>query len=373
MSKFRIFILSGDQSGDNHAGKLMASLLAINPEIEFFGIGGETMARYGLNSIANLKDISVVGFWEVAKKYSFFKKLLEKCTNELIEKKIDLFLPVDFPGFNLRLAKFAKKEGIPVLYYIAPQIWAWGKGRLEEIKENINEVIPILPFEEEYFQSSGIKATYLGHPILDNSELNKEFNPYHLRNKSIILMPGSRKQELKKHKELVSELCNSLKNKLPEYKLIIFKSKLLDESYYKELWGNHSNLEVKEQSYSLMAESMLGIIKTGTSTLEAGLAGLPYVMFYKTSPLTYHISKYLINLDYISLPNVIMKKPIVKELIQNEATADGIVSEIMQLVENQESYNKMLSEFEKLRENLGITGASKRIATYINTNYIVKS
>ena len=203
MNKKRIFISAGEPSGDLHAARLMAEIKKIYPEIEFVGLGGNRMEAEGLRSIIPISELSVVGFWEVAKKYRFFKEVLNKCTEIISSGDIDLFIPVDYPGFNMRLAANAKKAKVPVVYYIAPQLWAWGKDRAKKLARVCDRLLVLFPFEEEYFSSFGINTTFVGHPLLDNSMFD-EVDPADKKN-IIAFLPGSRIQEIKRHGRLIRE------------------------------------------------------------------------------------------------------------------------------------------------------------------------
>ncbi|MBS1537434.1 MAG: lipid-A-disaccharide synthase [Bacteroidetes bacterium] len=353
-----IFIVAGDQSGDSHAAKLMRELSLLHPSVKFIGIGGIEMSKAGLQSIVPLSEISVVGFWEVAKRYFYFRQLLSKCEQLLLTSSVDCFIPVDYPGFNIRLATFAKKNNIPVYYYIAPQLWAWGKTRAQKLASIVDKLLVVFPFEVNYFAKYGINTEFVGHPLLDN----KIFSLDCKREYRIALLPGSRLQEIKKHIPIMRETVAILEKKLPDIKIGIAVSPIIDQSIYKKLIPN--SWEIFTDSRLLMKTSTIGIIKTGTSTLEAALCELPFVMIYKTSLISFHLSKYLIKLPFVSLVNILMNKKIVQELIQNDAEPKRVVYEILDLLTISKSV-EMKGEFEKLRTLLGNPGASKRAAESI--------
>ncbi|MGA2298554.1 MAG: lipid-A-disaccharide synthase, partial [FCB group bacterium] len=228
----KIFIVAGDSSGDRYAGRLMAEIKSRKPGIQFLGIGGEEMLKAGLKSIVPLEKISVVGFWEVAKRFNFFRNLIEQCKKILLDENIDLFIPVDYPGFNIRLAGYAKKINIPVFYYIAPQLWAWGKNRAEKLAKVTDKLFVVFPFEVDFFKSKGINADFVGHPLLDSPEFNSNFLKYSERKNIIAFLPGSRNQEIKRHFPLLSKTADLLMQKLPDYEIGIGKSALIDNSVY---------------------------------------------------------------------------------------------------------------------------------------------
>jgi len=361
----KIFILAGDPSGDNHASKLMYEIRQLYPYVQFIGIGGDKMQKQGLDSIVPLNEISVTGMWEVAKRILFFRDLLNKCRKLFETEKIDLFLPVDYPGFNLKLAEDAKKLNIPVIYYIAPQLWAWGKNRVKKISGRVNLLLAVFPFEEKFFRDYGINAKFTGHPLLDDEEIPVDFLNYYEREKIISFFPGSRLQEIHRHLPLISDIYTKLKVILPGYRFAMAKSNSIDINKYKDILKNYPDIEIWNDSKKLMRESKFGIIKTGTSNLEAALCGLPFSMFYKTSSLSYQISKRLINLPYISLVNILSNKFVVHEYIQNDATPESIIQDCLDKINNFEKYDDLQNEFINIRKLLGEKGAAKNAAMEI--------
>ncbi|HRP02554.1 MAG TPA: lipid-A-disaccharide synthase [Candidatus Kapabacteria bacterium] len=357
-----IFISAGDPSADRHTANLMKELKIRVPDIKFFGIGGPLAENEGLISLAPFSEISVVGFWEVAKKFSYFTKLLDRSKHILQSEKIDVYIPVDYPGFNLRLAKHAKHLKIPTIYYIAPQLWAWGKQRAKHLADCIDKILVVFPFEEDYFKNFGIDTKFVGHPLLDYPQFNLKFNTYSERHNEIAILPGSRKQELLHHKQFLNSLYESLSRKLPDYELVIAKSPNLPDSFYNSI---NSNFKIHHNSNELMLNAKAGIIKTGTSNLEAMLSGLPFGMFYMTSFLTYIMAKKMINLPYISIVNILKNAPVIPEFIQNKAKPIDITNYISSLISNEEKYYEIQSTFDKLRQELGTSGAAKTAANEI--------
>lgn len=359
----KIFICAGDPSGDIHAARLMKKINE-NINVDFFGIGGNEMENQGLKSIVSIKDISVVGFWEVAKKYNYFKNLLKKCEEIMMENQVDLFLPVDYPGFNLRLSKFAKSNEIPVVYYIAPQLWAWGKNRAKNLVGKIDTLCTVFPFEEDYFKKFGINAEFVGHPLLEDSEFDISKTENH-KNNLIAFMPGSREQEISRHIELYKHCIEILKNYDKDLIFGIAKSSNVSDEQFIRL-NEDDKVEIYDNSKDLMREAYCGVVKTGTSNLEAALLNMPFVMIYKTSYLSYNIGKNLVNLPYISLVNILREKMVIKELIQKDANPRAISNEIIRLIENKKEYDDILNEFKKIREYLGEKNATE------NTLEIIK-
>ncbi|MDT3739074.1 MAG: lipid-A-disaccharide synthase [Candidatus Kapabacteria bacterium] len=362
MNKY--LIVSGDPSGDIHAANLMHEIRQIQPDVEFIGIGGSRMISEGLVTIAKMSDVSVVGFWEVAKKYSFFKKLLNECIDILKNEKITAFIPVDYPGFNIRLAENSKKLGIPVYYYIAPQLWAWGKNRAKNLAKVTDKLLVVFPFEVEYFSKFGIDTTFVGHPLPDNHEYNREFKSFNQRNGKIAFFPGSRLQEVHKHLKLFKGLLDYNTEAGYGYEFVVAKSGNIPDSVFSELSAN-PNVELSEDNIGIMQNSSAGIIKTGTSNLEAALCGLPFAMFYKTSFLTFRIAEKLVNLPYISIINILFNKFVIREFIQNEANPKAILQYIHELINNRQEYSSLQNQFTLIRNILGGGGASRKAAEII--------
>lgn len=369
MQKF--FIVAGEPSGDLHAARLMHELKKIFPQAEFTGIGGDNMAREGLKSLVPLKEISVVGFWEVAKKYGFFKKLLKACEELLKVGGFDAFIPVDYPGFNMRLAAQAKVLKIPVIFYIAPQLWAWGENRAKKLAAVVDKLLVVFPFEVDFFKKFGIDAQFVGHPLLDDPAFKDGFKSFKERENRIAFLPGSRRQEVVKHLPIMEETARILLKELPDVRFSIAQSRNLPDEIFT---SSFKNLPVtfEKDARALMQDSRAGLVKTGTSTLEAALCGMPFAMMYKTSPLSYHLSKYLVTLEHIALPNILLKRKIVPELIQAEAAPDIMARELLKVVQDDDISLKMQEDFGELRRLLGEEGASRRAAEVV-AGMILKS
>ncbi|MDC1068808.1 lipid-A-disaccharide synthase [Candidatus Kapabacteria bacterium] len=349
----KIFISAGEPSGDKHAAKLMRAIKASFEDVSFIGIGGEEMEAEGLKSIISIKDISVVGFWEVAKNYRMFSKLINQCKDILRIEKPDLFIPVDYPGFNIRLAKYAKSINIKVAYYIAPQLWAWGRNRANKLRSSVDKLLVVFPFEERFFKSFDIDTTFVGHPLMED----QAFKNLPKKDKKLIaLMPGSRTQEIKNHLKLFLDVTLEFDS---SYRFGLAKSKNVSDEHFK-IVENYKNIEIWEDSRELMKNAVYGVVKTGTSNLEAALCEMPFSMVYKTSFLTYQLAKQLINLDYISLVNILANKLVVPELIQSNASSKIIAKSIKNNLENIDNYKFITSEFEKIKNRLGQNSASEK-------------
>lgn len=363
-----IFISAGDPSGDIHAAKLMHEIKNIDSDIRFIGIGGSNMISQGLDSIVDFSKMNVVGFWEVAKNYSFFYKTMNHCKKIISDSKIDCFIPVDYPGFNISLAGFCKSKSIPVYYYIAPQLWVWGKNRANKLKNCVDKLLVVFPFEVDFFKNYNIDAEFVGHPLLDDSTFHVPILDYDNRDKKIVFLPGSRKQEIIRHIPLIKHTIDLLKKELKGFDYIIAKSHSLDKNFYDYYIKENKSLKLEENSKELMQHSLTGLVKTGTSNLEAALCGMPFVMFYHTSMITYFMGKNLINLPYISIINILENKPIIKECIQKDANPINLSNSIIEIIKNKVIYNSLQNSLKDIKLKLGNSGSSKNAASIIMNN-----
>lgn len=358
----RFFIVVGDPSGDRYGASLIQSLKEQYQDCTFEGIGGPLMEQVGFHSIIPLETMSVVGFWEVLKRYSVLKEILERSKELLTNLRYDAFIPIDYPGFNLRLASYAKSIGTPVYYYIAPQLWAWGKNRAKKLASAVDELFVIFPFEVSFFEQFSIKTTFVGHPLLDYPE----FASTNLtqRVKDIALFPGSRKQEIQRHIGLLVETASILQKELPDYTFSFAQRPSLPLERFPAITQSSVLFQFKT-SKELQTTSAAGLVKTGTTTLESFLLGLPFVMYYKTSTLSYHISKRLITLPYIALPNIIANDHIIQERIQSEAIPELMAKDILELLQQHNSENYIVEQ-QGIRALLtSPLGAAKTVASTI--------
>jgi lipid-A-disaccharide synthase len=365
-NKSKIFISAGDPSGDIHAANLMRELLELDNSLEFIGIGGPKMQELGLKPIVNFSEINVVGFWEVAKKYKFFKQLESTSKNIIKDDNIDLVILVDYPGLNVRLANYAKSIDKKVCYYIAPQLWAWGKKRAKKLAKSVDKLLVAFPFEVEFFSEFGIDTEFVGHPSLDLEVFELDSNTDRIENQ-ICMIPGSREQEVKSHLTLFDKVIRECKGK---YKFAISKSPTVDSSIYKSFINTHPEVRVYDNSREAMKSSTFGIVKTGTSTLEATLLNLPFIMIYRTSLTTYLIGRYLVDIDYLAMPNILLKKEVVKELIQQDATASKIANELDSYMNNRELTDSIKTDFVQIRKLLGNRSACKTASRIIKNEFI---
>jgi len=359
-----LFISAGDPSGDNAVSRVITHLKGSHPDLKMFGLGGDKLASLGQEQLCESSSLAVLGFWEVAKKYFFFRKLFYSCLNEIKKRKPDVVLLVDYPGFNIRLAKKVKTLGIPVIYYISPQVWAWGKGRLKNIKENVDRMLPILPFEESFYQKNGVECTFVGNYLLEDipPEMITSDIP---ENKQVALLPGSRLQEVQRMFPVMLKAASILE-KSHNCKFVVAAVKDLYD--YESAIKNSSikNIEiVYNKSREVINSSETVITASGTATLEVGIIGRPMVIIYKTGFITYHIARTLVSLSNIGLVNLVLGENVVPELIQNEVSPDKIASAMIRYFDDHEYREKVVPKLRTVPELLGGTGASKRTAEII--------
>lgn len=363
-------IIAGEASGDLQAANLIRSLKFIDHNLEIFGMGGKKMAGEDAEILYDITDLAIVGFFEVLKYFGAFKKIFEKLSGLLETRKPDAVILVDYPGFNLRFAKIAKEKNIPVIYYISPQIWAWGENRIHEIKKYVDKMIVIFGFEENIYKEAGVKASFVGHPFLDivKPVWKKEetIKTCHLRHDSIkiALMPGSRKKEIERHLPLMLQACEIIKDKIPNAEFIISRIKELDQSLYNKIIHKsgikpHS---LDNRPYEVMDIADLVIVSSGSATLEVAIMEKPMVIVYKTSFLTWLLARNLIKIPHIGLVNIVAGEKIVPELTQFKVTRENIAAESLEILTNHKRIHEIKENLRKVKAKLGESGASSRAA-----------
>ncbi|MFA5388818.1 MAG: lipid-A-disaccharide synthase [Candidatus Omnitrophota bacterium] len=374
MKKTKLMIIAGEASGDLQAASLIRSLKLIDPDIEIFGMGGKKMRSEGAEILYDVTDFAVVGFFEVLKYLGVFKKIFEKLSGLLETRKPDAVILVDYPGFNLRFAKTAKEKNIPVIYYISPQLWAWGEGRIHDIKKYVDKMIVIFGFEENIYKEAGVKVSFVGHPFLDivkpSWKKEETIKTCHMRHDSmkIGLMPGSRKKEIEKHLPSMLKACEIIKTRVPNAEFIISRIKELDQSLYNKIIRRsrikpHS---LENKPYDVMDVSDIVIVSSGSATLEVAIMEKPMVIVYKTSLLTWLLAKNLIKIPDIGLVNIVAGQRIVPELTQFNATPKNIAKETLDILNNHKKLHEIKENLRKVKSKLGETGASSRAAHAIH-------
>lgn len=360
----KYYLIAGEASGDLLGANLMKAILENDPKAEFRFWGGDKMQAVGGTLVKHYRDLAYMGILEVLMHLRTIARNLSFCKKELLEYQPDVVVFVDYPGFNLRMVKFAKKHGMKTVFYVSPTVWAWKKSRVFTIKKYVDRMLVILPFEQEFYQQYDYEVYFVGHPLLD--ELREEQNlskaDFLKKNKLseqpvIALLPGSRKQEITK---ILSDMVQ-LTADFPDYQFVIGGV----TSVPKETYDVAKDLPVVfGQTHDLLRSADAALVTSGTATLETALLDTPQVVCYKTSALTYAVGRMLVNVAFISLVNLIMGKEVVKELLQQDFNLKNMKSELTKVLSG-EGREKMKSEYKKLRTQLGESGASRRAAQVI--------
>lgn len=366
----KYYVIAGEPSGDLHASNFMKELKKLDSKIEFYFLGGDNMEKVaGRKPTIHIREMAFMGFIDVAKNLDKIKKNFKTVKEDIDKVKPDVVILVDYPGFNLRMAKWVKERGYKVFYYISPTVWAWKEKRVETIKKYVDKLFVILPFEKAFYQKHNYDVTFVGHPLLDAIEEKKKtliskeefITKNNLNLKPIIaVLPGSRKQEI----NYMFDIMLSITNDFPLHQFVIAGTENLPAEVYDRAKSKGLAV-VFNQTYELLNAATAGVIKSGTSTLESALFNLPEVVCYKGGSLSFFIAKQLVDVKYISLPNLIMDKPVVKELIQKDMTVEKIKEELNKLLTDKNYVDEMLSNYAELKKMLGGVGASSRIANEI--------
>lgn len=365
----KYYIIAGEASGDLHGSGLMKALLLHDPDAEFRFWGGDLMQAAGGTLVHHIKNSSFMGFWEVFRNLGSVFSSMRFCKKDLTEYKPDALILIDYPGFNLRMARFASKLGIRVFYYISPKVWAWNQSRVKIIKKYVDHMLTIFPFETAFYKKFGYSVDYVGNPLLDaienRSYIKESFEDFNIRNglngKPVIaILSGSRIQEIEKSLPIML----SVTGHYPDYQFIIAGApSIRKEVYFK--WAENKIPVLYNRTYSILQHSAAGMVVSGTATLEAALLGVPQVVCYRGSKLSYQIAKRFIKVKYISLVNLIMDKEVVKELIQDDFNSTNLKYELDKLLFNKIFRDSLKDGLEELKYMLGESGASNRAAEKI--------
>ncbi len=380
----KYYLISGEASGDLHGSNLIKELRKEDLNANIRCWGGDLMAEAGATLVKHYKDLAFMGFVEVIKNLPTILRNIKFCKEDIEAYQPDVLVLIDYPGFNLRIAEWAHKKGYKVVYYISPQVWAWKENRVKKMKEYIDKMLCILPFEKEYYTTKwNWDVEYVGHPLVEVVERKKgltvdrlQLTEEHVDNSTtlstniIALLPGSRKQEITKKLPIMLSVASYF----PEYTFVVAKAPGLEDDFYTPFLSTATNVtSVRNQTYDLLMKSNAALVTSGTATLETALFGVPQVVCYKGNNISYQIAKRLINIKYISLVNLIMDKPIVKELIQHELTTENLVRELKLITYNAEHRQKMIADYSALKELLSKGGNASTQAAKQIMNLVSKS
>lgn len=359
-----ILMLAGEASGDQHGAQVARALRRKWPDARLLGLGGHRMAAQGVELLAGLDQLSVMGFAEVIRHLPFFWKLERRITTLLDESVVDLVVPIDYPGFNLRVTRAARERGIPTLYYIAPQVWAWKGHRAEQLARDADAIAVILPFEEEIFRKAGGNVQFVGHPLLEEADdfpSGKAFALQHGLDPDrpiLALFPGSRSQEIGRHLHLFLRVGERVRRARPEVQPVLARA----ESISKEAFAAVDISQV-EDGRALLHHATAALVKSGTTTLQAALSGTPFVMAYRTHPLTFFLAKRLVRVPHVALANLVADTRVVPEVLQGEATPERLTELVLPLLEaDSPTRARMVSDLARVRVALGPPGAALRVA-----------
>lgn len=363
----KYYLIAGEASGDLHGSNLMKAILKEDPQAEFRFWGGDLMRAVGGTEVKHYRDLAFMGFLEVVMNLRTILTNIRFCKNDILEFQPDTIIFIDYPGFNLRIAKWAKQQGFPTHYYISPQIWAWKEGRIKDIKRDVDAMYVILPFEKAFYEEKHhYPVHFVGHPLVDavhNYPLVEPsvFQKAHgLDQRPIIaLLPGSRKQEITK----MLNVMTSVVNDFPEYQFVIAGAPGQEPSFYDQFTTSNVHF-VQNKTYDLLSVSKAALVTSGTATLETALFKVPQVVCYKGGRISYEIAKRVIKLDYISLVNLILDKPVVTELIQTDFSTKQLQTELTAILKP-EVRDRIFCDYHDLEQVLGGGGASENTARLI--------
>ena len=363
----KYFIIAGEQSGDLHGSNLVRGLKQYDPEGEFFCWGGDLLLSAGAKLLKHYRDLAFMGFVAVLKNLTTISRNMKLCREQISEIRPDVVIFIDYPGFNLRIARWAKKKGFRTFYYISPKLWAWNEDRVKKVKRFIDRMFIIFPFEVEFYRKHGIEVTYYGNPLVDETEkriasfpsdaeirrgLNLDEGPV------IALLAGSRKHEI----ELVLPQMKKVMKHFPEYQFVLAGVKNISDELYMKIIGTSGIKLIKDKTYEILKTSDAALVTSGTATLETAIIGIPQVVCYKGDFFSMIIAWMVIKVKYISLVNLIMSSEVIKELVQYDLNEKNLVCELKAILHDGDKREKMISDYKALKEKIGPSGASSRVA-----------
>ncbi len=364
----RYYVIAGEASGDLYGAKLLEGLKSEDAQADFRIWGGDLMEAQGVTLIKHYRDLAFMGFVEVAKNIRTIRRNMQFCKADILQYQADVLILIDYPGFNLRIADWAKKQDIRVFYYISPTVWAWHRSRIKQIKQSVERLFVIFPFEPEFFQEHDYAVDYAGHPLLDvvnDFEKNLDFRAENgLSDLPIIaLLPGSRVQEIKRMLGVMLQMLP----RFPEHQFVIAAAPAMDKVLYEEIL-QESGFPLSErlhlvynQTYDILSEARAALVTSGTATVETALFNVPQVVCYKTNFLTYQIARRLVDLSHIGMVNIIAKKTVAEELIQHELNPERLETELGRILEAAHR-QRIHSDYAAIRTQLGEAGVAKRVA-----------
>lgn len=362
----RFYIIAGEASGDLHASNLVKAMKQIQPGTEFRGFGGDLMRNAGVQLVKHYRETAFMGFTEVVMNLRKIFGFINLCKEDILNWKPDAIILIDYPGFNLRIASWGKQKGFRIFYYISPQVWAWKSSRVRQIRQNVDRLFVILPFEKEFYKKWNYDVEFVGHPLLD-AIADFSASAFKTQNEKpvVALLPGSRKQEIKKILPVMLEVIPLF----TQYQFITAGVSSVGKTFYDELISGKSTQLVFDETYALLSSSKAAIVASGTATLETALFNVPEIVCYKGSAVSIWIGRRLVSVPFISLVNLICEKEVVKELIQNDFNPKNLQAELSSLLNDENCRQQIFAGYTLLREKLGNAGASKKVAEKILASF----
>lgn len=360
----KYYIIAGEASGDLHGSNLIKELQHLDADADIRCWGGDKMQATGAILVKHYKDLAFMGFAEVIKNLPTILQNFKFCKNDIASFSPDVIIFIDYPGFNLRMAKWVKENNYKTIFYISPQVWAWKESRVKNIKKYIDKMLVILPFEKDFYKKWNYEVEYVGHPLVKVVEDFKNEHPQiHVSEKTIALLPGSRKQEIATKLPVMLEATKNFS----DYTFIVAKAPSIEDGFYESFTKHFKNVKViSNETYSLLMKSVAALVTSGTATLETALFEVPEIVCYKAGNISYQIAKRLVKLKFICLVNLIMNKEVVKELIQNNLTPEKITDELKKVLFDSDKRKKMKEDYSQLKKLLSEGGnASKNAAESI--------
>lgn len=365
----KYYVIAGEASGDLHGSNLIKHIYKLDKQANIRCWGGDLMQAEGATVVKHYKDLAFMGFVEVLFNLRTILKNLAFCKKDIFAFKPDVIVLIDYPGFNIKIAEWAKRQKFKIIYYISPQVWAWKEQRVKTIKKCVDKMLVILPFEKDYYQKWDYKVEYVGHPLIEVIEQFKttDHKPLHSDKRIIALLPGSRKQEINIKLPIMLKVSSSF----PDCQFIVAKAPGLQDDFYNPFMEPYKNVSaISNQTYNLLNQALAALVTSGTATLETALFGVPEVVCYKGNPISYQIAKRVIKVKYISLVNLIMDKPVVKELIQNDLTTESCIKELKELLHNDQRRTQLQKDYAALKDLLSQGGHASANAAEIIMDFI---
>ncbi|HEY6502515.1 MAG TPA: lipid-A-disaccharide synthase [Chitinophagaceae bacterium] len=375
----KYYIIAGEASGDLHGSNLVKELKKLDPLASIRCWGGDKMQEAGGELVKHYRELAFMGFTEVLMNLRTIFRNLKFCKEDIQQYKPDVLVLIDYPGFNLRIAKWAKQQGLKVIYYISPQVWAWKENRVKMMKECIDKMLVILPFEKDYFKNKwNWEVEYVGHPLVEVIEQFRAGSrepgaqhdgPQAQNSRLIALLPGSRKQEITKKLPVMLGVSKHF----PDHQFVVGQAPAVEDEFYKTFTDQYPNVSIaKNKTYDLLLQAKAALVTSGTATLETALFAVPEVVCYKGSPVSYQIAKMVVKVKYISLVNLIMDKLVVKELIQDKMTVENLQQELQELLTSKERLTALQKDYTELKNLLSQGGnasakAARSIYTFISS------